>query len=293
MELTIDQRTELAQYMKTGTITNATLKDHLRANHFQGYSKMTHDELLEKVWNMCCESKNQNTLVEVKKEVAPVIDEDNAVLSIDVGIKNLALCCLQKKGDVFTILGWFHVNLLASDAYKGETEEYKVREAIECLPTELNVVLSKLTFFPKQVIIENQPRTNPSMRVMAGAIHSFFKTTAHERKLPLKFTYVQAKGSMMKNLLSYCGDDAQVKKEWERYKERKECSVMLTKHILDNEMHDIKHSFFLDVIDKKKDDLCDAFLHAKAWLTHKSEDVPKKKKKRKVATKKTTTKKTK
>lgn len=36
----------------------------------------------------------------------------STVLAFDIGIKNLAWCCLQKQGTSYTILGWDNVNLL-------------------------------------------------------------------------------------------------------------------------------------------------------------------------------------
>lgn len=38
------------------------------------------------------------------------------VLAFDIGIKNLAWCCLEKDGDSYTILGWDNYNLLSDES---------------------------------------------------------------------------------------------------------------------------------------------------------------------------------
>jgi hypothetical protein len=46
----------------------------------------------------------------------------NTVLAFDIGIKNLAWCCLQKSGTTYTILGWDNVNLLEESSNLEKTD---------------------------------------------------------------------------------------------------------------------------------------------------------------------------
>lgn len=46
----------------------------------------------------------------------------NTVLAFDIGIKNLAWCCLQKNGTNYTILGWDNVNLLEESSNLEKTD---------------------------------------------------------------------------------------------------------------------------------------------------------------------------
>jgi hypothetical protein len=51
-------------------------------------------------------------------------DDEKTVLAFDIGIKNLAWCCVRKTGTIYTILGWDNYNLLE--------EESAARPPTEC-----------------------------------------------------------------------------------------------------------------------------------------------------------------
>mgnify|MGYP001304888825 FL=1 len=161
-----------------------------------------------------------------------------SVLSIDVGVKNLAVCLLNgpEKIDFWEVFDL------------GNVSDSTTRRFIK-----LNSVLNSHpqlwdTKIIKTVLIEKQPSFNPKMRVMASALHMYFVTKGFTDIRPYSAKY---KLQLCQNAGDYdCAS---------RYQKNKKRSIDTTKHYLENIA---SLSCWGGVFQKakKKDDFADSFL---------------------------------
>lgn len=81
------------------------------------------------------------------------------ILAFDIGIKNLAWCCLEKTGETYTILGWDNYNLLSDESNVGATAKVK------CVQCSLKAGYSKgeQTFCGRHC-----PAATPALRDLSG-----------------------------------------------------------------------------------------------------------------------------
>jgi len=171
------------------------------------------------------------------------------VLSIDVGIKNLAVCLLN---DSENIEFWNVFDL--GNATDTTRRLIKLNSALES-----HSELSDRTKI-KTVLIEKQPSFNPKMRVMASALHMYFVTKGFK---DIRSYSAKYKLQLCENADAYdCGT---------RYGNNKKRAVETTKHYLDNvlALNKWKSTFMAA---KKKDDYADSFLQGVSFYKiYKSE----------------------
>lgn len=161
-----------------------------------------------------------------------------SVLSIDVGVKNLAVCLLDGPEKISF---WEVFDL-------GNVSDSTTRRLIK-----LNKVLNDNSQISdskaiKTVLIEKQPSFNPKMRVMASALHMYFVTKGFTDIRPYSAKY---KLQLCQNISDYeCAS---------RYQKNKKRSIDTTKHYLETieTLAKWKTTF---TSAKKKDDFADSFL---------------------------------
>ena len=156
-------------------------------------------------------------------------------LSIDVGIKNLAVCLL--KGPE-TIEFWEVFDLGTST---GTTRRLvKLCQTLEAVPQLWESV--------DTVLIEKQPSFNPRMRVMADALHMFFVTKGLRDIRPYSAKYK----------LQLCKPETEYQKGT-KYSKNKKRAIDTTKWYLETVNSLSKWSSTFSKA-KKKDDFADSFL---------------------------------
>lgn len=179
------------------------------------------------------------------------------VLSIDVGIKNLAYCIIEKNENDFNILSWDIIKL-------GDNIKCK-KLTLYDISKELFEILDKIHIFMTvdEVLIENQPSfKNPTMKSIAVLLYSFFhirgivdKQKTNSNINSIKFISPSNKlkiGTAVKKDLS--------NNESKKYRLTKETSIKYCLSIISEEEKNILNKY------KKKDDLCDAFLQGFQYM---------------------------
>ena len=161
-----------------------------------------------------------------------------SVLSIDVGVKNLAVCLLNgpEKIDFWEV---FDLGNVSDSTTRKLIKLNKVLNGVPQLCDNKTI---------KTVLIEKQPSFNPKMRVMASALHMFFVTKG--------FTDIRSYSAKYK--LQLCKSDADYDCA-SRYQKNKKRSIDTTKHYLET-LESLKTWIPVFKAAKKKDDFADAFL---------------------------------
>lgn len=195
---------------------------------------------------------------------------------IDIGIKNLALCLV----DDTVIKEWVVVNLFVpsvcngtlksgekcckkatfrnkDDFYCGTHKDINCKKYKQKLTTQysiddvLKAAFAKLDEYSEYfnmtdiVIIEQQVKANPRMRVLSNAIHAYFL---------LKYNNIQKiVYSPAKNKLKVCKENVQTTPGGKQLKK------IAIQHIIKLLPDEILQQYFYT--ETKKDDLADAYLH--------------------------------
>ena len=159
------------------------------------------------------------------------------LLSIDIGIKNLAYCMLDS--DDGSILDW---NLIDCS---GTNETLRVIEELDQLEhlREADVIL-----------LEKQPSFNPKMRNISTAIYVYFILRInHEQQRNAKIQFYAAKYKLK------CCDIQIEHKAKSKYTQNKNLGIVHTRHLIKT------HNEFFEK-NKKKDDLADSYLQGMSYI---------------------------
>ena len=179
---------------------------------------------------------------------------DKVIISFDIGLKNLACCCLTA-AENSSILHW--------DIHSLMNEECKTKPNINLMSMrifkEMDEIVSKVPRID-YVLIENQPsRINGAMKTIQMIIYSYFQYKKYSEKNITDVLLISANRKTVDHPYEINMEDC---KSGNKYTQRKWKSVKLTeKYIEQNE--DLKK---LLNNHKKKDDLCDALLQAISWM---------------------------
>lgn len=203
-------------------------------------------------------------------------------ISFDIGIKNLAMCILEKTEDEIHVLDWRIISL---------AEKKKDIKGIDDIAERIYMELDNVVGFLKgkgiesidYVLIENQPSNlNGMMKSIQYIIYCYFsllkywdkivenvvlvnaglKTKTHDYKpdVQVKMNKMDETTKSAKNAKGFRND---------KYKLNKQTSIEICKnYIKDDET-------LCDIFDnnKKKDDLCDACLQAVAYIRTNATNV--------------------
>ena len=167
------------------------------------------------------------------------------ILSVDIGIINFAFCIMDNEKKVHH---WEILTLCNGTSLQNEIDLIK---KLDERPYVMDVDL---------VIIERQPKCNPKMRVMAGALRSYFIIRGmvdNQKKLRIedysaKYKLRCYEGPMPENL------------QESNYNHRKKIAIYHCRQLLMNYPEDIQNIF--ENTQKKRDDLADAFLQGYSYF---------------------------
>jgi hypothetical protein len=200
-------------------------------------------------------------------------------ISFDIGIKNLALCILERTDDKIQILDWRIISL---------ADKKKDIKGIDDISERIYMELDNIIGFLKEkgigeidyVLIENQPSNlNGMMKSIQYIIYCYFsllkywdkiienvvlvnaglKTKTHDFKPEVQIQMDDVAKSA-KNIKGFRRD---------KYKMNKQTSIEICRNYIKDD------AVLCEIFDnnKKKDDLCDACLQAVAFIRSHTADM--------------------
>jgi len=178
------------------------------------------------------------------------------VISFDVGIKNLAYCCISVIDGVRRMFEWDIINLLDDNVSCKTVKTDVLRMSIV---NKLDKIIYPLMFVHKidHVLIENQPvKMNPKMKQVMDTLYCWFLIRCVKDLGIVEHIHLICPSNKLRKYVESKGLD---------YKKTKKMSVeVVNKYINDNELKCLRKH-----LDKfsKKDDLCDCFLQCLFWIS--------------------------
>ena len=165
------------------------------------------------------------------------------ILSIDVGIKNLALCLLDGP-DQIEFWEVFDIGN-ATDTTRHLTNLYKKLESTPIIWDKTRI---------KTIVIEKQPSFNPKMRTMASALHMFFVMKGFKHIIQYSPKY---KLQLCKDISEYEGSTT--------YAKNKKRSIDTTRYFIS--LNPVMSNQWLSKFNsaKKKDDFADSYLQGVSY----------------------------
>ena len=201
-------------------------------------------------------------------------------ISFDIGIKNLALCILERTEEQIQILDWRIISL---------ADKKKDIKGIDDIAERIYMEMDNIIGFLKEkgideidyVLIENQPSNlNGMMKSIQFIIYCYFsllkywdkiienvvlvnaglKTKTHDFKPEIQVKMDDAKQDAKKNVKGFRRD---------KYKMNKQTSIEICRNYIKDD------ATLCEIFDnnKKKDDLCDACLQAVAYIRSHNADA--------------------
>lgn len=178
------------------------------------------------------------------------------VLSIDLGVRHLALCLLEVEGDAPSILDW-----RVEDVLEGSRHTSCKKLGISDLNRLLLARLRQIEWVktPTVVAIENQPvgfhaRSNTKMKVLSHCIEAYFLTALDP---PPDVRFISPKCKFRFSPEAEVKAAAAIKKSSERYRHHKRMACEACRSRL---LGDPRWLAFFDSHKGKKDDLADCML---------------------------------
>ena len=188
------------------------------------------------------------------------------VLSIDVGTKNLGACDVAAVGGGgFAVMGW---RVVSCDAASGTSAvDVCIRGAVGAM----RAMCDEAGGCPwDRVVVENQPTLkNPRMKAVQTAIHAFFAMRDEAPEVVLAGATGKNK---LADLVLGADPDAAGLSSGARYRRAKKRSVRAAGVLLGENGRNAEWLVELEG-HPKKDDMCDAFLQAIYFLSHKEKLV--------------------
>lgn len=170
------------------------------------------------------------------------------LLSFDIGIKNMAYCIANIQDDnKFKVLKLEKVDLNSS----GNIQRL-IDNTIDFLD---NIINDPIIDINQRLIILIECQMTSIMRTIQTCINTYFKVVSKHQNLDIETVYVSPKHKL-KLMDKYPDIIASTK-----YKQNKLDSIFYTTHLLTN-IDEYKDIDIMNIINnnKKKDDLCDAYL---------------------------------
>ena len=165
------------------------------------------------------------------------------ILSIDVGIKNLALCLLDGP-DQIEFWEVFDIGN-TTDTTRHLTNLYKKLDSTPIIWDKTRI---------KTIVIEKQPSFNPKMRTMASALHMFFVMKGFKHIIQYSPKY---KLQLCKDISEYEGSTT--------YAKNKKRSIDTTRYFIS--LNPVMSKQWLSKFNsaKKKDDFADSYLQGVSY----------------------------
>jgi hypothetical protein len=200
-------------------------------------------------------------------------------ISFDIGIKNLALCILERTDEKIQVLDWRIISL---------ADKKKDIKGIDDISERIYMELDNIIGFLKEkgigeidyVLIENQPSNlNGMMKSIQYIIYCYFSLLKYWDKIIKNVVLVNAglktKTHDFKPEVQIQMDDATKSAKnikgfrRDKYKMNKQTSIEICRNYIKDD------SVLCEIFDnnKKKDDLCDACLQAVAFIRSHTADM--------------------
>lgn len=200
-------------------------------------------------------------------------------ISFDIGIKNLALCILERTDEQIQILDWRIISL---------ADKKKDIKGIDDIAERIYIEMDNIIGFLKEkgideidyVLIENQPSNlNGMMKSIQYIIYCYFSLLKYWDKIIENVVLVNAG---LKTKTHDFKPEIQVKMDEtvketknvkgfrrDKYKMNKQTSIEICRNYIKDD------AYLCDIFDnnKKKDDLCDACLQAVAFIRSHNADA--------------------
>lgn len=206
------------------------------------------------------------------------MENEQVIVSFDVGIKNLA-CCVLKIDDAkkrqFSIFHWEILDLTTARTTTTRTSTAKnlpVQTLISNLVLTLDEMRKRIPSiaFPSFVLIENQPKCNIKMKSISLALFTYFVIrcqvdSMEERQTKVEYVHAGNKtnafisSSLLPPSSSSSPSSSPPKTTATTYQQRKKLAIALTLQLIEDEEEKWK-DYFLSL--NKKDDAADAYLQA-------------------------------
>jgi len=187
-------------------------------------------------------------------------------VSFDIGIKNLALCILEDKGGIVSILDWRIITLANT-----KKEIKSINDIADRIYFELDALMGNLKEkgYDKieKVIIENQPSNlNGIMKTIQHLIFSYFNLLRHWENIISDVILINASHKLQNHSYIPPSKEEKEKKEKiarkDKYKLNKSDAIEVCRYyIKDNE---VLLNFFNS--NKKKDDLSDSCIQVVSYI---------------------------
>jgi len=168
------------------------------------------------------------------------------LLSFDIGIKNMAYCFSVCDNDEFKIM---NLNKIDLNSNKNNIQNI-IDNTIEFLDDIMNTLDIDIN---SKLIILIECQMTSIMRTIQTCINTYFKVIGNHQNIDIETIYVSPKHKL--KLMDIYSDTIMN----DKYKQNKFDSIFYSKYLLTTTF---KNDKILDIInlEKKKDDLCDAFL---------------------------------
>lgn len=188
----------------------------------------------------------------------------SAILSWDVGVKNLSFCVYARD---HTILAWddLDTSIRRGTSLSQTVQKFTQFLDIFCASEQFTNVRGRIT----HCVIENQPKRNPTMRVVSGILGTYFFIKFGWGPVYYNPTHKLA-GVDIDQAFEF-GKARRRKGRWgskeagSAYRMRKRASIEETRRILQTDPRFRDWLVFFER-HRKKDDLGDTFLMARAFL---------------------------
>jgi hypothetical protein len=166
------------------------------------------------------------------------------LLSFDIGIKNMAYCYATIDTDF---------NIKKIDKVDLNCKNKDIQNIINNTIEFLDEIMSGLFIIDEELVILIECQMTSIMRCIQTTINTYFKVVAKHQQMNINTIYVSPKHKL--KIIDKYGE----KIVNDKYKQNKIDAVFYTNHLLTNIY---KNDEVLAIINsnKKKDDLCDAFL---------------------------------
>ncbi len=176
------------------------------------------------------------------------------IVSFDIGLKNLACCCLTCE-EKSRVLHWDIHPLMAED----RKTKPNINQLSMTIFKVMDEIVSKIPHVD-YVLIENQPsRINGAMKTIQMIIYSYFQYKKYKENQISDVLLISANRKTIDHPYEINMEECKSKN---KYTQRKWKSVQLTDKYI--EQNDSLKTILKN--HKKKDDLCDAFLQAISWM---------------------------
>jgi hypothetical protein len=168
------------------------------------------------------------------------------LLSFDIGIKNMAYCFSVCDNNEFKIM---NLNKIDLNSNKNNIQNI-IDNTIEFLDDIMNTLDIDIN---SKLIILIECQMTSIMRTIQTCINTYFKVIGNHQNIDIETIYVSPKHKL--KLMDIYSDTIMN----DKYKQNKFDSIFYSKYLLTTTF---KNDKILDIInlEKKKDDLCDAFL---------------------------------